>query len=146
LPRKSSKKTELAALLMDLRPTRVDEPLFGDLLARLAPVSESYLRSLLRKADVPLAPIVEGVRLGSLEELERTLVDLAREYAGAGLARRRQVRSLVLEAKMRARHNGTDEIRLWIQTWLENPEPFPAWVAIRKRLLPATAARELPDT
>jgi len=56
------------------------------LQALLAPVSERYLRNLLRDAGVSMEPLIEGVRQDSFEHLERTMLGLTEEFA---LARRR---------------------------------------------------------
>ncbi len=112
------------------------------LLERLAPVSEGYLRELLRSSGVPLAPLVEGVRQSSLEELERTLVALQQEYERATAAgnapRARLCREAVIRAKDHARWAarkgaGKQEMIAWMLTWLENPPVFSAWVAMRKK-------------
>lgn len=109
----------------------------------MAPVSEAYLRRLLRESGAPLAPVVAGVRQGSLPELERSLLDLGEEYARAreagDKARERLCRRLVIEAKDHARwalrrgRAEKEEMILWMLTWLENPGVFPAWVELRKK-------------
>lgn len=113
------------------------------LLERLAPVSETYLRELLRASGAPLDPLVEGVRQSSIEELERTLVGLQYEYeratAAGNAARARLCREAVIRAKDHARWaarrgtTGKQEMIAWMLTWLENPPVFSAWVAMRKR-------------
>jgi hypothetical protein len=114
----------------------------AELRARLAPISDSYLRRLLRATGWPLAPLVAGVRQESLEELERSLRELGEVYAQATQAgdavRARLVRRLVIDAKDHARwalrrgHPEKEETILWLLTWLENPGVFPAWVGLRK--------------
>lgn len=100
---------------------------------------------------MPLAPLVGGIRQDSLAELERTLLDMEREYSAALAAgdrtRARQCRDLVIEAKNHARwalrspkltperKALKEEMILWMLTWLENPPAFPAWLALRKRTL-----------
>jgi len=73
----------------------------AELRARLAPISDSYLRRLLRATGWPLAPLVGGVCQESLEELERSLRELGEVYAQATQAgdavRVRLVRRLVRE-------------------------------------------------
>jgi len=113
-----------------------------DLARRLAPVSAKYLRGLLRESGYPLAPLVEGVRQGTLDELERTLIALQREYEQAQAEANREAaslcRELVLEARTHAifaRRRGTagkDEMIEWIRVWLENPPLFEAWVRLRR--------------
>ena len=126
----------------------IAETQWRDLLERLAPISESYLRRLLRSSGVPLSALVEGVRQDSFEELERTLLAIDREYARAWAAgdreRRRACRRLVMLAKDHARwalrtpkataekKAEKEEMILWMLTWLENPGAFAAWLALRK--------------
>ncbi|HEX5431067.1 MAG TPA: hypothetical protein VFW83_03820 [Bryobacteraceae bacterium] len=106
----------------------------------MEPVSENYLRHLLRDCGVPLAPLVEGVRQESLDALEASLLRLWREYEGAGAPRRQAIRRIVITAKDRARWASRREDRqaeksemiLWMTTWLENPPLFPAWVRLRR--------------
>ena len=119
------------------------------LAVRLAPVSESYLRKLVRSCGLPLDPVVEGVRQDSLKELERTLLALAAEYLAAretgnevlALHCRRVVMIGKEHARLAARHAGAsadeqrrkDEMASWMLLWLENPELFPSWLALRKQ-------------
>jgi hypothetical protein len=137
--RSESRKARLAALLTGFDGA-VDEERFAALKTALAPVSESYLRRLLRESGAPLAPLVEGVVLKSSAHLERTLLALAAEYEMSDVSRRRTARSLVIEAKDRLRWSlkkaptgEKGEHLLWLMTWLENPDAFPLWVRIRKR-------------
>ena len=145
MAKSESKKERLAAYLERVRPALITEAHWDELLQELAPVSESYLHNLLRASGLPLAPLVEGVRQDSLEELERTLLVLLDEYARAGDKRRRACRSCVIRAKDHARlatrrmapddphRKLKDEMILWMLTWLENPGAFPIWVRLRKR-------------
>ena len=138
--RKSNKRTELEAWLSERRPARVEIEHLDDLRERLAPVSLGYLRRLLRNTGTPLAPLVEGVRQDSPEELERTLLGLQAEYS-AGY--RAGPRRLVIEAKDHARLSlhrldppsraVREEMILWMLTWLESPEAFPVWLRLRKQ-------------
>jgi hypothetical protein len=118
------------------------------MLADLKPSSESYLRRLVRECEVPLAPVVEGVRQGDLDSLERTLLALYREYKCGDAAKRKRVRRLVIEAKDHANwalrrwlhrqgeggHNVilSRETIQWLLTWLENPPLFEQWAKLRK--------------
>src|SRR5712671_5452127 len=102
MPRKG-KSAELARWLEEQRPDRIGETEFARLRTALAPVSENYLRKLVRECGVPLDPMVEGVRQGSFEELETSLQKLLDEYERADAARRMAVRRLVMTAKDRAR-------------------------------------------
>ena len=153
---KRNKRKELAAYLEQRRPAIVTEAEQAELRTRLAPISDSYLRRLLRASGAPLAPLVAGVRQSSLEELERSLLEIGDEYARALAAgdavRARCCRRLVIEAKDHARwalrrgHADKEEMLLWMLTWLENPGVFPAWVGLRKSALGSYASRHKPLT
>ena len=51
-------------------PPAITEAVWHDLLARLAPVSESYLRDLLRATGLPFEQPYAGIRQHTFEELE----------------------------------------------------------------------------
>jgi hypothetical protein len=114
---------------------------FASLRTELAPISESYLRKLLRECGVPLDPMVEGVRQGAFQELEVSLLRLLGEYELGDAARRMAVRRLVITAREHARlaarnpdkRLDKEEMILWMTTWLENPPLCPDWVKIRQR-------------
>ena len=122
---------------------------FALLGERLAPVSDSYLRGLLRSSGLPLDPVVEGVRQDSFEGLGRTLLALAREYERAREAgdqgRAARCRRAVLtgkeHARLAARRPGIpperkaqkEEMASWMLVWLENPAIFPAWLSLREK-------------
>lgn len=133
--RKPGKRSELAAWLDRTRPRLVGEKEFAELQRDLAPVSESYLRKLLRESGVPLSATVEGVRQSNLDELEASLLAMLREYETGNTA----VRRLVITAKDHARWAARrkpgekEEMLLWLMTWLENPPVFPEWVKLRRR-------------
>ena len=74
--RGKGKSAELARWLQEHRPPQIGEAEFALLRADLAPVSESYLRKLLREGAVPLHPMVEGVRQTTFAELEASLLRL----------------------------------------------------------------------
>jgi hypothetical protein len=119
------------------------------LLRELAPVSESYLRQLLRDTGMPFAQPYSGIHQKSFAELERTLREMLEVYTEAVRAgdreKMRECRRQVIAAKDRARILGRrtkasddervlkEEMAQWMLVWLENPEVFPAWVEIRKR-------------
>lgn len=133
-PKPLSKRTELARWL-EQHPDPIGPPQWTALRAALAPISDSYLRRLLRSSSAQLHPLVEGVRQENLHELERTLLALLGEE-------RRPARTLIMEAKQHARwalkkHPEKEEMILWMLTWLENPGIFPQWLAIRKEALRA---------
>ena len=132
--RKPTRRSRLAAWLAETRPRAIDPELVPAIRERLAPVSASHLRHLLRECGIPLSPLVEGVRQDSLEQLERTLAALAAEYP----RHRQACRRLVIEAKDHARwarRRGSDkqEMIQWMLVWLENPEVFQTWAALRKK-------------
>src|SRR5437867_4421739 len=81
--RGKSKKQRLEEFLRDKQPTAIDEQRWRDLLALLAPISENYLRELLHATGLPIAQPFGGVRLGSFEDLEASLLDMEAEYAKA---------------------------------------------------------------
>ena len=144
--RSKGKSAELARWLEERHPARIGEAEFGLLRAELAPVSENYLRRLLRECGVPLDPMVEGVRQATFEELEASLLRLQAEYRSSDPARRMAVRRLVITAKEHARLAARNpskqlekqEMILWLTTWLENPPVFRDWVTIRRRIAGAS--------
>jgi hypothetical protein len=116
---------------------------------RLAPISGAYLRKLLLASGLPMDPVVEGVRQGSFEELERTLAAIGEEYAKAlesgDTALAARCRQAVITGKEHAhlaeRRRGASpetqalkrEMAEWMLLWLENPAVFPTWLSLRKR-------------
>jgi hypothetical protein len=137
------KSAELTRWLEEQGPPRIGEAEFSLLRSALAPISESYLRKLVRECGVPLDPMVEGVRQGTFEELEKSLRELLDEYQQGDAARRMAVRRLVITAKDHARlaarnpakRAEKDEMILWLRTWLENPPVFREWVRMRREML-----------
>jgi hypothetical protein len=130
----STKRAKLAEWIERDKPALIGLDEFGRLKEALAPVSENYLRKLLRDSGVPLAPMVEGVRQSNLGVLELSLLALLAEYESGDAARRRAVRNLVITAKDHAKWAHKEENLLWLTTWLENPPLFPAWARLRKPL------------
>jgi hypothetical protein len=138
-PRKRGKPGELAAWILRERPREIGEPEWEALHRVLGPISDSYLRRLLRDAGTPLTPLVEGVRQESFETLEASLLRLLVEYEHADSLRRLAVRRLVIAARDHARWASRkdakraekEEMMLWMLTWLENPPLFPEWVRLR---------------
>ena len=137
---RSSKKEALNQWLQNERPRRIAETHFTDLLVRLAPISEGYLRRLLRDCGTALAPVVEGVVQDSFENLERTLRALSDEYERADRLRAKTIRRLAIQAKDHARWAALrspekaqvkKEMVAWLLVWLENPTVFPVWVNLR---------------
>jgi hypothetical protein len=145
-----SVKQRLRDYLAESQPAAITELVWKDLLAKLAPVSESYLRDLLRSTGLPFEQPYAGVRQHTLEELEESLGQMLQVYtdatAAGDRARARYCRKQVIGAKDRARflaHDGRtppekkalkEEMAAWMLVWLENPEVFPAWVQARKRV------------
>ena len=123
-------------------------------LRTLAPISESYLRDLLRETGLPFAQPYAGIRQKSFADLEQDLSEMLAVYAEAMRAgdrqRARYCRRQAIAAKDRARFVARnpktppekkaqkDEMAQWMLVWLENPEVFPAWVDIRKRYCSST--------
>lgn len=139
-PRPRGRRTELARWLERVQPKEVGDAEWDELRRELAPVSESYLRKLLRESGVPLAPLVEGVRQENLDALESSLLRMLAEYERGRRERRALVRKAVITAKDHARLAARkDELRalkeemiLWMITWLENPGIFPDWLRLRR--------------
>jgi hypothetical protein len=139
-----TKRSELARWIADRHPERIGETEYAELRNALAPISESYLRKLLRDSGAQLDPLVEGVRQGSYDELHESLLQLLDIYQRGDRARQRAVRAVVITAKDHARlaaHSKNaspekcsekEEMVLWLLTWLENPGVFPDWARLRR--------------
>jgi len=152
-------KQRLREYLAAANPPAITEAVWLDLRARLAPVSESYLRELLRGTALPFEQPYAGIRQHTFEELEQSLSEMLAVYKDAMAAgnreRARYCRRQVIGAKDRARFQARDkrtppekkarkeEMVEWMLVWLENPEVFPAWVEARKRVagLPSVAIK-----
>ena len=143
---KSLKKQFLEYLAAE-RPERITESVWRDLLTRMAPVSESYLRELLRNTALPFDQPYAGIRQHTFEELEASLGEMLEVYQAAMAAgdrdRARYCRRQVIAAKDRAKFlvkkiPAKEEMAQWMLVWLENPEVFPAWVAARKPRMEAS--------
>ena len=146
-----SLKQRLREYLADAQPAAITETLWRDLLTKLAPVSESYLRELLRATELPFEQPYAGIRQHTFEELEQSLGEMLQVYSEAMSAghrdRARYCRRQVIGAKDRARFLAHDkrtppekklvkeEMTAWMLVWLENPEVFPVWVQARKRAM-----------
>lgn len=157
--RGKSIKQQLREYLAAKQPLAITEAVWQDLLKYLAPVSESYLRDLLRASQLPFDQPYAGIRQHTWEELEQSLLEMQQVYAGAvaggsrdrASACRRQVIAAKDRARFLARNPGIapekraekDEMVQWMLVWLENPEVFPAWVAARKRAQQGSAAPPL---
>ena len=146
-----SVKQRVRDYLAESQPSAITGQVWNELLKKLAPVSESYLRDLLRATGMPFEQPYAGVRQHTMEELEVSLGEMLQIYSAAmaagDRARARYCRKQVIGAKDRARFMANDartppekralkeEMAAWMLVWLENPEVFPAWVAARKRAL-----------
>ena len=142
-------KQQLRDYLAANQPTAITEAVWHHLLQNLAPVSESYLRDLLRATGLPFDQPYAGIRQHTFEELEQSLVDVLEVYRAALSAghrdRARYCRRQVIAAKDRAKWTAItprtnpekrtqkEEMAQWMLVWLENPEVFPAWVDARKK-------------
>jgi hypothetical protein len=156
-----SLKRQLREYLETERPAAVTEEVWKSLLERLAPVSESYLRDLLRQTGMPFEQPYAGIRQHTFEELEASLREMLAVYSEAVAAgnreRARYARRQVIAAKDRARFlagnprtSGQKKIQKaemlqWMLVWLENPEVFPAWVDARKSRRQETEVRSQND-
>jgi hypothetical protein len=143
-------KQQLREYLEAERPAAITESVWKDLVQRFAPVSDSYLRDLLRSTGMPFEQPYAGVRQHTFGELEQSLREMLSVYTDAtragdrDLARycRRQVIAAKDRAKFLANSSRTApekqsqkaEMAQWMLVWLENPEIFPAWVKARKRV------------
>src|SRR5437763_11337467 len=92
-----SKTSRLEAYLNRTRPAAITEAESSEIARELAPVSEGYLRDLLRNCGVPLDALIEGVRQDSFEDLERTLGRLQVEYESGDAVVKRRCRNLVIQ-------------------------------------------------
>jgi len=130
----STKRAKVAEWIEREKPALIGLDEFEQLAEALQPVSENYLRKLLRDSGAPLAPMVEGVRQSNLGSLELSLLALLVEYESGDAAHKRAVRKLVITARDHARWTRKEENLLWLTTWLENPPLFPAWARLRREL------------
>lgn len=128
----STKRAKLAEWMEQHQPSLIGPAEFERLREELTPISESYLRKLLRDSKRPLAPIVEGVRQSNMGELELSLLALLAEYESGDALHKMAVRKLVITAKDHAKWRAKEENVLWLTVWLENPPLFPAWARLRR--------------
>jgi hypothetical protein len=132
------------------QPARITEEVWLAARAALAPVSDSYLRDLLRATGIPFDQPWAGIRQHTFEELESSLRVMFEAYLAAADAgdreRARVARRQVIAARDRAKFIAAnprssaekravkEEMAQWMLVWLENPALFPAWVEARQRL------------
>jgi hypothetical protein len=136
-----TKREKLRAYVERRPPGPVSGEEWERIRGLLAPVSDGYLRELLRGMGMPMEPLVAGVDQSSFDALEASLLALLELYQhGAAPAARR----LVLQAKDHARwasRRAREETRRaakremaeWMRVWLENPAVFPAWARLRRQ-------------
>lgn len=144
---RASIKQRLSEYLAAEQPSAITEPVWRQLLDRLAPVSESYLRQLIWTTGLPFAQPYAGIRQHTFEELEQSLTAMGTVYAAAcdagDHARARYCRRLVIAARYRARFAAAGprkkeeklEMAQWMLVWLEDPAMFPVWVQARKKAI-----------
>ena len=149
--RDKSVKQQVREYLAAEEPKAITQAVWQDLLQRLAPVSDSYLRDLLRETGLPFEQPYAGVRQHTFEELERSLREMEAVYTASMTAedreRARYCRRQVIAAKDRARFVAQnsrtaaekriqkEEMAQWMLVWLEDPALFPAWVEARKQAI-----------
>jgi hypothetical protein len=137
--KKRGKRADLADWLAATQPREIGDAEFEELRRALAPISESYLRKLLRESGAPLSCLVEGVRQASLDQLLASLLRMLDEYQRGDARHGARIRQVVIAAKDHARWAARnperraekEEMVLWMLTWLENPPVFPQWAALR---------------
>src|SRR5579871_142020 len=150
-----SKKARLTEWITEKRPVAVTEADWRELLELLAPVSESYLRHLLRDTEIAVEQPFGGVRQKNLDELQQSLLEMEAVYtrakAGGDRGRAQLCRTSVIQAKDHARLASRssridaekkalkEEMVEWMLVWLENPGVFPAWVKLRRSKLEGNA-------
>jgi hypothetical protein len=153
-----SVRQRLREYLAAENPPAVTEFVWSELLGRLAPVSESYLRELIRTTGLPFDQPFAGIHQHTFDALEQSLRDILEVYTEAVAAgnreRARYCRRQVIGAKDRARFLAQNprttperkalkqEMVQWMLVWLENPEVFPTWVEARKRVTHRGAAEK----
>src|ERR1017187_4924087 len=76
-------KRQLRDYLAANHPPAITEAVWQDLLRQLAPVSESYLRDLLRDTGLPFDQPYSGIRQHTFEELEASLRGMLEVYLAA---------------------------------------------------------------
>jgi hypothetical protein len=150
-----SVRQRLREYLAAENPPVVTEHVWTELIRRLAPVSESYLRELVRATGLPFDQPFAGIHQHTFDALEQSLCDMLKVYSEAMAAgnreRARYCRRQVIGAKDRARFLAQNarttperkalkqEMVQWMLVWLENPDVFPTWVDARKRVRESAA-------
>ena len=141
-----SVKRLLRDYLAERQPPAITDGVWQELRRELAPVSESYLRDLLRATGLPFDQPWAGIRQHTLEELEESLRGMLRVYREAlesgDKERARYCRRQVIAAKDRAKflakkQPARQEMVDWMLVWLGDPGMFPPWVEARRKQLAA---------
>jgi hypothetical protein len=120
-----------------------------------ARVSDRYLVELAENAGFSVARELGGlpadlrdrIHFHDLDAAQSSLLEMAREYAVADRRCRQDCRRAVRRAQDRlaallrrpglapAKRAEKEEIASWFRVWLETPELFPDWIALRRRAL-----------
>jgi hypothetical protein len=118
----------------------IGEKEWRELRSALSDISESTLRTSGIRIGAPWA----GVAAHSMEDIERSLLELSRVYERRPDLRR-YCRDQVIAAKDRARWAARSpkveeskrrmkaEMVEWMLVWLADPAIFPTWVQLRKQ-------------
>lgn len=99
--------------------------------------SPAYLKRLLRNQPIPLHPLIEGIRQDDLNNLVRTLSNLAQLYESEPVPARAAVLESKTHTNLLIARNPQDpwrkQVLLHLNTWLENPHIYPLWAALQMR-------------
>jgi hypothetical protein len=140
-----ARRAKLDTWLRERTPAEVTLVEFEELLRLLAPVTEPDLRHLLRDSGAKLHPLAAGVNQTSFATLRDSLGALAICYASGTAETKRVARQIVITAKDHAKlaarnqrvalekRDEKEEMVTWMRTWLENPDVFALWAAMRVR-------------
>lgn len=139
----ASKKIRLRDLLAQLQPPVIDPACFSHLQQELSPISTAYLRRLLLQTNLPLHPLVEGVRLDTFPHFCRSLVLLNDMHERADVVTQGRIRRLIIEAKNHARWSDKSEMVEWLLIWLHDPSVFDTWAKLRLKAI--EAEQSLPE-
>ncbi|MBA3974015.1 MAG: hypothetical protein C0504_07330 [Candidatus Solibacter sp.] len=125
------------------KPALVDRATAEAIRREVGEVSGHTFRHALMESGYRLDPMVEGINQSTLEDLARTLLQLAAMYQTAAKPERAEMRAMVMESKRHARFAAASkkldkerrkekqEMLLWISTWIENPPLFAGWLNLR---------------
>jgi hypothetical protein len=124
-------------LALSLEGVELVTPAIFEQLLKQTNSTPGYLKRLLRNQPIPLHPLIEGIRQADLDNLVRTLTNLSQIYESEPAP----ARAAVLESKTHTQiliaRNPQDpwrkQVLLHLNTWLENPQIYPLWVALQKR-------------